>query len=117
MRAVGIGLITVGILAILLPQTPSEAAPPSSVGTWVASTGVAHPPGPPGPGRYWRPLPPPPPPCVVLPPPPPPPPRRVYYLYPPVVYEYTFPGYFYDYPYSRGTFYYSTPRTGIIIRW
>jgi hypothetical protein len=74
MRAVGIGLLGVGLLASLWADSPCQAAGPSSLGIAVVQTTVGHPPGPPGPGRYWRHPPVPRPPCVVLPPPPPPPP-------------------------------------------
>lgn len=115
MRALGIGLVMVGLLAIGWGESSAQAAFPSSLAGWVVSGGVGHPPGP---GRYWHPRPAPPPPCVVLPPPPPPPPppRRIYYVYPPAVY-YPYPSYYYEYPSSHGTFYYSTPRAGIAITW
>ena len=122
MRAVGIGLLGVGLLASLWADSPCQAAGPSSLGIAVVQTTVGHPPGPPGPGRYWRHPPVPRPPCVVLPPPPPPPPppRRVYYVYPPAVYYYPYPFYYYsyyDYYAPHGTLYYSTPRAGIVIHW
>ena len=118
MRAVGIGLLGVGLLAGLWAETPCQAAGRGSLEMAVVQATVGHPPGPPSPDRYWWYHPPvhrtP---CVVLPPPPSPPPRRVCYAYPPVVY-YPCP-YFWVYEYLRppGTFYYSTPRSGVIIRW
>lgn len=113
MRRMGIRLLALGIVGVLLAQTPSQAAPPSVVGSSLGVTAVGHPPGPPGHARYWHHPP------VHRPPVwsyhRPAPPRWGYRAYPPVYYYSTPPFYYYDR--SQGSIYYYTPRGGISITW